>query len=126
MHFQRNVVFWIGALIIFVAFLWLLSPILLPFVFGLVIAYAFEPLNRRLTKYGISRNLASFAILAGLTLAIVALLLFIIPELINQLSGFIATRRPTRNVCKALSATRIIRGSNGLSATISTRAPLAT
>jgi predicted PurR-regulated permease PerM len=90
MHFERNVVFWTAALIIFVALLWLLSPILLPFVFGLVIAYAFEPLNRRLTKYGISRNLASFAILAGLTLAIVALLLFIIPELISQLSGFIA------------------------------------
>lgn len=90
MHFERNVVFWIAALIVFVGVLWLLSPILLPFVLGMAIAYAFEPLNRRLTKHGMSRSLASFVILAGLTLAIALLLLFIIPELIRQLSAFIA------------------------------------
>jgi predicted PurR-regulated permease PerM len=90
MHFERNVVFWTAALIVFVGLLWLLSPILLPFVLGMAIAYAFEPLNRRLTRYGMNRSVASFAILAGLTLAIALLLLFIIPELIKQLSAFIA------------------------------------
>jgi predicted PurR-regulated permease PerM len=90
MHFERNVVFWIAALIVFVGLLWLLSPILLPFVLGMAIAYAFEPLNRRLTRHGMSRSVASFAILAGLTLAVAALLLFIIPELIRQFSAFIA------------------------------------
>jgi predicted PurR-regulated permease PerM len=90
MHFERNVVFWTAALIVLVGLLWLLSPILLPFVLGLAIAYSFEPLNRRLTKHGMNRSVASFTILAGLTLAVALLLLFIIPELIKQLSAFIA------------------------------------
>jgi predicted PurR-regulated permease PerM len=89
MKFERNIVFWVGALIVFVGLLWLLSPILLPFVLGMAIAYAMEPLNRRLTERGMSRQLASFVILAGFTLAFAALLLFVTPRLIAQFSAFI-------------------------------------
>jgi predicted PurR-regulated permease PerM len=89
MRFERNVVFWVAALVVFVGLLWLLSPILLPFVLGMAIAYALDPLNRRLTRRGMSRTLASFIILAGVTLAFAALLLFVTPPLLRQLSGFI-------------------------------------
>ena len=36
MQFERNIVFWLAALVVFVGLLWLLSPILLllPFVLG--------------------------------------------------------------------------------------------
>ncbi len=40
MHLERNIVFWLAALVVFIALLWLLSPILLPFVLGMAIAYA--------------------------------------------------------------------------------------
>jgi predicted PurR-regulated permease PerM len=89
MHFERNVVFWLVALVVFVGLLWILSPILLPFVLGISIAYALEPLNRRLTKRGMSRALASFIILASFVLAFAVLLLLITPPLLRQLSGFI-------------------------------------
>jgi len=89
MHFERNFVFWLLAFFVFVGLLWLLSPILLPFVFGISIAYALEPLNRRLTKRGMSRTLASAVILSGFVLAFAILLLFITPPLLRQLSGFI-------------------------------------
>jgi predicted PurR-regulated permease PerM len=89
MHFERNFVFWLVILAVLAALLWLLSPILLPFVLGISIAYALEPLNRRLTKRGMSRTLAAFVILAGFALAFAALLLFITPPLLRQLSGFI-------------------------------------
>ncbi|HEX3939251.1 MAG TPA: AI-2E family transporter [Xanthobacteraceae bacterium] len=89
MRIERNIVFWIAALVVFVGLLWLLSPILLPFVLGLAIAYLLDPLNRRLTKYGMSRALASFIILAGFVLAFVLLLLLITPPLMRQLSSFI-------------------------------------
>jgi len=89
MHFERNFVFWLVTLVVLVGLLWLLSPILLPFVLGISIAYALEPLNRRLTKRGISRTLASFIILAGFVLAFAVLLLLITPPLLRQLSGFI-------------------------------------
>jgi predicted PurR-regulated permease PerM len=89
MHFERNFVFWLVILAVLAALLWLLSPILLPFVLGISIAYALEPLNRRLTKRGMSRMFAALIILAGFALAFAALLLFITPPLLRQLSGFI-------------------------------------
>ena len=89
MHFERNIVFWSAAFVVLVGLLWLVSPILLPFVLGTAIAYLLDPLNRRLTKRGMSRLLASFIILAGFVLAFVLLLLLITPPLLKQLSSFI-------------------------------------
>jgi predicted PurR-regulated permease PerM len=89
MHFERNFVFWLATFVVLAALLWLLSPILLPFVLGISIAYALEPLNKRLTKRGMSRTLAAAIILSAFVLAFVALLLFVTPPLLKQLSGFI-------------------------------------
>lgn len=89
MQFERNIVFWSGALVVLVGLLWLLGPILLPFVLGMAIAYLLDPLNRRLTKRGMSRTLASFVILAAFALAFLLLLLLITPPLLKQLSAFI-------------------------------------
>ncbi|MGC1777807.1 MAG: AI-2E family transporter [Xanthobacteraceae bacterium] len=89
MRIERNIVFWGATFVVFVGLLWLLSPILLPFVLGLAIAYLLDPLNRRLTKRGMSRTFASFIILAGFALAFVLLLLLITPPLIRQLASFI-------------------------------------
>jgi predicted PurR-regulated permease PerM len=89
MHIERNIVFWSAVLAVFVGLLWLLSPILLPFVLGMAIAYLLDPLNRRLTRRGISRSFASFIIFAGFVLAFVLLLLLITPPLMLQLSSFI-------------------------------------
>jgi predicted PurR-regulated permease PerM len=55
----------------------------------MAIAYLLDPLNRRLTRRGISRSFASFIILAGFVLAFVLLLLLITPPLMRQLSSFI-------------------------------------
>lgn len=84
MQFERNIVFWLAALVVFVGLLWLLSPILLPFVLGMAIAYLLDPLNRRLTKRGMSRLLASFVILASFVLVFALLLPLITPPLVKQ------------------------------------------
>jgi predicted PurR-regulated permease PerM len=89
MPFERNMIFWLAALVAFIGLLWLLSPILLPFVLGMAIAYALDPLNKRLTKRGMSRAGAAFIILAGFALAFVVLLLLITPPLVKQFSAFI-------------------------------------
>ncbi len=47
MHLERNIVFRLAALVVFIALLWLLSPILLPFVLGMAIAYVLDPLAER-------------------------------------------------------------------------------
>jgi predicted PurR-regulated permease PerM len=89
MQFERHMVFWIAALIIFVGLLWLLSPILLPFVLGMAIAYVLDPLADRLTKRGMSRLVAVLFILGSFVVAFALLVLLIAPVLANQFSGFI-------------------------------------
>jgi predicted PurR-regulated permease PerM len=88
MQFERHA-FWIAALLVVVALLWLLSPILLPFVLGLALAYALDPLADRLVKHRMSRLAAALIILCAFVLAFVALLLLIAPVLAYQFSGFI-------------------------------------
>jgi predicted PurR-regulated permease PerM len=89
MQFERHIAFWIAALIVFVCLLWLLSPILLPFVVGMALAYVLDPLANKLTKRGMSRLVAALIILGGFALAFALLLLFIAPVLARQFSGFI-------------------------------------
>ena len=43
MTFERQVTFWLAALFVLVALLWLFSGILLPFVAGMVLAYLLDP-----------------------------------------------------------------------------------
>jgi len=89
MQIERHIVFWIAALAVFVGLLWLLSPILLPFVLGMALAYVLDPLADRLTKRGLSRLVAASIILGGFVLVLVLLLLLIAPVLARQLAGFI-------------------------------------
>jgi predicted PurR-regulated permease PerM len=89
MQFERNIVFWLVALVVFVALLWLLSPILLPFVLGMAIAYMLDPLAQRLTKRGMSRLVAALLILGAFVLAFALLVVTIAPLLVKQVSGFI-------------------------------------
>jgi predicted PurR-regulated permease PerM len=89
MRFERNIVFWIAALAVFAVLLWLLSPILLPFVLGMAIAYVLDPLANQLSKRGIGRALAALLILGGFVVALALLVLLIAPVLAQQLSAFI-------------------------------------
>jgi predicted PurR-regulated permease PerM len=86
---QRNIVFWVVALLVVVGLLWLLSPILLPFVLGMAIAYVLDPLAKRLTKHGMSRLVAALVILGGFVVAIALLVLLIAPVLTRQFAGLI-------------------------------------
>ncbi len=89
MHFERNIVFWLAALVVLVALLWLLSPILLPFVLGMAIAYVLDPLAMRLSKRGMSRLIAALLILGSFVIAFAILLLLIAPVLARQFAGLI-------------------------------------
>ena len=89
MRVERNIVFWVVALAVFVALFWLLSPILLPFVLGMAIAYVLDPLANQLSKRGVSRLLAAVPIIGGFVVALTLLVLLIAPVLASQLSAFI-------------------------------------
>ncbi|MDI1346127.1 MAG: AI-2E family transporter [Pseudolabrys sp.] len=87
--FQRQIVFWLAALLLFILLLWLLADILLPFVAGLAIAYLLKPLTDRLERAGVNRLAAALVIITVVVLAIVVLILLVAPILGGQLWSFI-------------------------------------
>jgi predicted PurR-regulated permease PerM len=89
MWFERHIVFWVFALAVFIGLIWLLSPILLPFVAGMAIAYVLDPIVNRLERMGMSRLVAALVILGLFVLVFVALLLIIAPVLATQLVSFL-------------------------------------
>ena len=86
---QRQVYFWLAALAVVVLALWLLSPILLPFVAGAAIAYLLTPVTDRLERYGVNRLAGALIIITLVVLAFVYMILLVAPILGGQLTSFI-------------------------------------
>ncbi|MGE4253462.1 MAG: AI-2E family transporter [Parvibaculaceae bacterium] len=90
MSLARQLRFWIVALLLLIAALWLFSDILLPFIAGLALAYFLDPVADALERLGLSRLLATLVILIASILVIVALIVLLIPVLGNQVAHFAA------------------------------------
>ena len=76
--------YWGIAAAVFLAVLWLLGDMLLPFVVGAALAYFLDPVVGRLTRLGLSRLAATFVVsLIALAVLVLALLL-IVPALVAQ------------------------------------------
>ena len=89
MTLRRQVGFWFAVLAAFIAFMWLLSDILLPFVAGMALAYLFDPLVQRLHRAGLRRELGAVLIIAVIGLVFVLSTLLVVPILGSQLAAFI-------------------------------------
>jgi predicted PurR-regulated permease PerM len=88
----KNKTHWWIWLLIAVAFGWflnLISPILLPFVVGMGVAYLLDPLADRLESRGLSRTKATSIISVVFFVIIALVLAFIIPLLAEQIGGLI-------------------------------------
>lgn len=88
MTLQRQVSFWLVSLVVFIIVLWLLSPILLPFIAGLVLAYFLDPVADALERLGLNRVVATLAILGLSILLLVLVLLLIVPIIGDQIVKF--------------------------------------
>jgi predicted PurR-regulated permease PerM len=88
MILQKQVTFWVFAFIALILVLWLLSPILLPFIAGLVLAYFLDPVADALERLGLPRLLATGSILLFSILILVLILLLIVPILGDQIVKF--------------------------------------
>lgn len=82
----------IGGLALTVYIVYLLSPILTPFLAGIVLAYLFDPLVTRLAKWKINRTLGTtlvfFVILLLMVLAILALMPVVLDQTVKLISVF--------------------------------------
>jgi predicted PurR-regulated permease PerM len=86
---NRHIGFWAVAGAALALILWLLGPILLPFVAGMALAYLLDPLANRLERLGLNRLVAALLIIAVFLLVLVSLILLIAPILVDQLGSFI-------------------------------------
>jgi predicted PurR-regulated permease PerM len=85
----RRAWFWVGALVAFVLFLVVFSEILLPFVAGMVLAYALDPVADRIERLGFGRLAATLLILAVLVVLLALAFVILVPILADQLADFI-------------------------------------
>jgi predicted PurR-regulated permease PerM len=89
MNLQRQVIFWVGALIVLVLFTWILRDVLLPFVAGIALAYFLNPLADRLESFGFDRLVATLVVTGVFALFFVIVAIIFIPLLGSQLFAFI-------------------------------------
>ena len=84
MRIERQVLFWLLALLIAVLVVGALRDILLPFIVGMIIAYALNPIVDGLMRLGLSRTFASAIILASGISLLALLLVNVAPVLFTQ------------------------------------------
>jgi predicted PurR-regulated permease PerM len=89
MSLEREIKFWLVALVVLAALLWLLGGILLPFVVGLGLAYLLRPLVDRLQRAGVNRVVAALLAVTLVVVVVVVLALLIAPTIAGQLSALI-------------------------------------
>jgi predicted PurR-regulated permease PerM len=80
---------WYAAILAALALLWLLGPILMPFIVGASLAYLGDPLVDRLETWRLSRTLAVSLVFVVLSLLGLLVLLLLIPALYHQLQMLI-------------------------------------
>jgi predicted PurR-regulated permease PerM len=89
MGLTRQMTFWFAALVVFIALLWLLHGVMLPFVAGMVLAYLLDPLANRLEQLGINRLLATLVIIGVFILVFILLVILVAPILFVQLLALV-------------------------------------
>lgn len=72
------------ALLIFSGLLFVLAPVLTPFLAGALLAYIFDPLADKLEKWRLGRTPAALIVLIGAGLLAAGLMLMIVPLFVNQ------------------------------------------
>ncbi len=82
---QRRTLAWASIGIVALALVWLLAPVLTPFLIGAVMAYALHPTVERLARRRVPRVLAVTIVELAMIVAVLAVLLLIVPILSKEL-----------------------------------------
>lgn len=93
MNGTRHYIFWLLCLLLALAALYVLRPVLLPFVVGMAVAYLLDPVADRLESWGLSRTLATTVITVIFAIVAVVALVVLVPLLVDQIARFL-TRVP--------------------------------
>ena len=86
---RRQIMFWSLASLVAIALLVVFSSILLPFVFGMCIAYFLDPVADWLERRGLSRMMASVVILVLFVVVFTAVILIVVPVVGGHIGSFL-------------------------------------
>ncbi|MFZ5690769.1 MAG: AI-2E family transporter [Pseudomonadota bacterium] len=87
---RRQLLFWSGALLVFIALLWLLGDVMMPFIAGMALAYLLDPLVRQVQRLGINRAISSVVVVLVFIFIIALALILLLPVLTEQIAEFAA------------------------------------
>ncbi|KAB2910615.1 MAG: AI-2E family transporter [Hyphomicrobiaceae bacterium] len=90
MRIERQLAFWLAALIGVVLAIALLKDILLPFVAAMVIAYFLNPLADRLQAVGVPRALSAVLIVGVAAVLLALAFVLLVPVLVDQVRQLVA------------------------------------
>lgn len=88
---KDQTIYWGIAAVVFLILLYTLGSVILPFLVGGALAYFLDPVADRLERLGLSRALATTVIALAALLVVVALVLAVIPTLVNQTTQLVST-----------------------------------
>ena len=101
---RRQIMFWSLAALSAIALLVVFSSILLPFVFGMCIAYFLDPVADWLERRGLSRMMASIVILILFVVCFAAVILIVVPVVGGQVGAFLERLPEYLDKLQALAA----------------------
>ena len=90
MSVDRRIGFWFASLAVFLLFMFVFSPILLPFVAGMALAYMLDPVADWFERSGFSRVAATLTILILFIISFAAFFILVVPILVNQVATLVA------------------------------------
>ncbi len=102
MRIERQFLFWLSVMVVAgLAMLWL-KDVLLPFVVGMIIAYALNPVTEWLVGKGLSRTAASGAVVALIVVTLALIVTFVVPPLLAQVQQFVEALPSTFTKLRAM------------------------
>jgi predicted PurR-regulated permease PerM len=81
---ERQVAFWVAALAVLIALLWLLSTVLMPFIAGMALAYLLDPIARRAQRMGVPRAVSALVMVIVVIVLLVVAIMMIAPIVSHQ------------------------------------------
>jgi predicted PurR-regulated permease PerM len=87
MTVQRQVSFWLVALVTLAFSLWFLQDILLPFLAGFVLAYFLDPVADWLERLGLPRTIAALLIIVTAVLLLILAIIMVVPLFVEEIQN---------------------------------------
>ncbi len=87
---ERRLILWLLVFAALAAFVYILRGALFPFIAGMAVAYLLDPVADWLERFGVPRLIASLLIVLVFILALAAVLVVLVPILIDQVMDLVA------------------------------------